>query len=231
MQAGKSKKDEDDEGPANDHGENRDALECFGEERKHIERWTKKARMGYFAMDVMNPPEGTVWGQFNDRNVNEGQVTLLVEKFKTNVDNCTGTTAMRVAVKSVWVSNLGAALGDLMGMTIDQVPMLEFTPSALDEIADDEEKNDLWMLSGNHRRLALEKHLSVVEKGLASRRDTLEAVEKRIHDDGFIKEVEDQKILLVRDIEQREQSLTMASRWAVEVYNRGALSNAMCWLR
>jgi hypothetical protein len=178
--------------------------------------------LGYLSIDVMNPPKGTVWGHFNDRQVDGGQVEKLLVKYKTNVDNCTSSTAMRVAVKSAWVTNLSAAMANVMGKTIDEVPMLEFTPEALAEFADDDVNHGLWMLSGNHRRIALRKHLEVVETDLATLQENHAAVEERIRVEGFKKEVEDERIKLEEDILQREQTIAMSSRWAVEVYNRGA---------
>jgi len=225
-QAGKAKREDEEDGPAIDTGEGRDALVCFGESRKHLEGWSRDAKTGYLAIDVMNPPTGTMWGNFNDRNVYQEQVDKLIEKYKFNVDNCTVTTAMRVAVKSAWVTNLDDALGTVLGKTIDEVPMLEFTPEGLAEMADDDMNNNLWMLSGNHRRLALEKHLSVVEKQLLSSRNALSSVVQRIKDEGLKMELEETKTRLVEEIEQREQTIAMTSRWAVEVYNRGAWSNA-----
>jgi hypothetical protein len=96
---------------------------------KECKKKAAAASLGYLAMDVLNPPKGTIWGQFNDRKVDEESLKTLVEKYKQDFLNCDEDTAMWVGIKKSWVKNVGEAkkTEELVGMDIDELPMLELT--------------------------------------------------------------------------------------------------------
>jgi hypothetical protein len=214
---GKGKKGEDDDNKIFT-GESLDAKICFGEARKHIEGWVEKAKIGYLALDVINPPLGTIWGRFNDRPLDQPQVEALVENYKSDLDNCSAATAMILAVKPEWLRNYQDRLPTVNGLTIDRVPLIELTPSGALAV----EPDNLWVLSGNHRRRALQIHLEGMRTSLAETRAQAQGVRDKISESGISMELDASRTRLDEEVKQKEETISTTSRWAVELYNRGA---------
>jgi hypothetical protein len=167
---------------------------------KDCEKKAAGALLGYLAMNVLDPPKGTTWGNFNDRPVDEPTVRKLVTKYKTDLVNCDEKTAMWAGVKKSWVKNLGEAkkTEELAGMYIHELPLLVLTPEAEKAIL----KEKLWFFSGNHRRTALEKYVDGLKK--EAERTTVGTVPAEVDASHPMKE-----------------KIDMSSRWAVKLYDRG----------
>jgi hypothetical protein len=158
------------------------------------------AFLGYLAMDVLNPPKGSMWGRFNDRKVDEGSIRKLKKMFYTDLANCDEETAMLVGVKKGWVENLNDTKREIDKIYINELPLLVLT--AAGEAAIVTEK--LWFFSGNHRRTALQQYVDELQKRLG----------------------EDGKGLLLEKKEREEvfEKLGKSTRWAVKLYDRGLCS-------
>jgi hypothetical protein len=216
---GKGAKKETDDGV--NTGDAVDANVCFGYERKTVEGWAEEANMGYLTLDILNPPEGTVWGHFNDRIINHSQVEALVESFKLSFDNCTNSTAMYIAVKPEWVSNIDQKVQTVRGKTIDMVPLMAFTPEGAKAIEDD----NLWVLSGNHRRQALQIHVQRMQDKLDEVKEQRASMHSKQAEGGFQSDANAKEMQADMEVRQMEQAIAMTSRWAMQVYNRGAWRN------
>jgi hypothetical protein len=164
---------------------------------KECKKLAGRAFLGYLAMDVLNPPTGSVWGEFNDRIVDEESIKKLKIKFLEDLANCDEDTTMSVAVKKAWVSNLEKSTRDVDSIYIHELPLLELTPEG--ETAIPQEK--LWFFSGNHRRTALQRYVDELKKGLGE------------EDGVMLGSEEDRKAL--------REKIRMSSRWAVKMYDRG----------
>ena len=162
-----------------------------------------EAFLGFFAMDVLNPPKGSVWGRFNDRTMDPPSIKTLTDKYKNRLDNCDLDTAMSAAVKASWVKNLGAVKTseEVMALSIEELPMLELTPEGEKAIL----KEKLWFFSGNHRRTALKIHVDTLTKALEE-----EGV-------GAAASQQERNAL----IDAAKMKIEMSSRWAVRIYDRG----------
>lgn len=180
------------------------------------------AEIGYFKINVIDPPIGAVWGTFNDRPPNANAVDKMVSAFEIHVDNCTDSCAMDVAVDPAWLVDPGSALKKVDGLTIFQVPELRFTQEGEKAVRSN---NNLWMLSGNHRRLALKRHIDTLKQELT---DAKAAMEEKGDDDESsdgIQIVEDGVAIPYKEAEEKvkylEERIERSSFWAVRAYDRG----------
>jgi hypothetical protein len=158
------------------------------------------AFLGYLAMDVLNPPTGSMWGRFNDRQVDEGSIRKLKKMFHTDLANCDEETAMFIGVKKAWISNIEDVKKEIDKIYIDQLPLLVLTPAG--EAAILTEK--LWFFSGNHRRTALREYVDELQNKLG----------------------EDGQGLLLEEKERNavKAKIEKSTRWAVKLYDRGLCS-------
>lgn len=168
---------------------------------KECRKLASAAFLGYLAMDVLNPPTGSVWGEFNDRTVSGESIKKLKNKFLTDLANCDEETAMFVGVKKAWVSNLEDAKREIDGMYIEELPLLQLTAAGENSIL----LEKLWFFSGNHRRTALQEIVDDLKKGLG----------------------EDGTGLMLKEKERDElkAKIEKSSRWAVKLYDRGVWSS------
>lgn len=137
-----------------DTGDSLDAKIFFGEQKDTLKKIKETSFIGYLKMDIVHPPEGTTWGYFNDRAVNQAWVTGLAEMFVNGkLHNCEARYSMDIAVKRSWISNLVDAENNpkLSGKDIKHLRQLQLTAEGQQAILEEE----LWVMGGNHRRLAL----------------------------------------------------------------------------
>ena len=184
-----------------------------------VEGWAAAARLGYFAMDILNPPEGTIWGKFNDRPIDLPQIDKLVEDFSGRLMNSSEVFAMFVAVKKEWVKNLPQISKEVAGLTMDKLPLIEFTPEALEEIAKTE---GLWMLSGNHRRRALTIHVQKLRVQLEELQERKRKLHLKQREAGYDCILDAKEKRVDREIKLVMDAIVMDSRWLVRVFDRGA---------
>jgi hypothetical protein len=125
----------------------------FGHEMKTLQDANRESFIGCLKINIVDPPEGSVWGHFNDRVVNKSWVTNLARSFREKIRNCKDRYRMDIAVRRSWVENLAEAkrFKEVTGVGIANVPELKLTAAGKKEILE----QDLWFMGGNHRRVAL----------------------------------------------------------------------------
>jgi hypothetical protein len=187
-----------------------------GIEKTTLREVTKAAELGYMSMNIYRPPTGARWGRFNDRLVDEGWVAELATNFASNLDHCTDGKAIQVAVKKKWLKAGSKPISTADGLTIKDVPVLEFSEESKPEVADD----NIWCLGGNHRRKALAAYLDNKANECLRKRAEME----KVLGSGEA-EKEDIVGALRRDIERLEAEIATESHWVVRIYDRGT-SNA-----
>jgi hypothetical protein len=137
-----------------DTGDILNAKIFFGEQKDTFKLIKESSFLGYLKMNIIDPPEGTTWGYFNDWAINQAWVTRLAEMFVNGkLHNCEEKYSMDIAVKRSWVNNLVDAENtqELSGKDIRYLPRLQLTTEGQQAILEEE----LWVMGGNHRRLAL----------------------------------------------------------------------------
>ena len=139
--------------PNLDTGDIMDAKKFFGLNMDLLKHIKAASLIGHLKMNIVRPPEGTIWGHFNDRAVNWSWVSGLVNDFPERLNNCDDKFVMEMAVKRFWVLNIADAEDNriLSGKNITELPKLQLTEEGLHNILTE----DLWVMGGNHRRLAL----------------------------------------------------------------------------
>ena len=107
----------------------------------------KETKLGYMAMQLYPPLEGAIWGEYNNRKLNEPSI----KAFRQGIDFCMDPCAINVAVKRHWVENFMEALLTVLGKKMLTLPEVKFTEAGKKEVM----HHNLWMLSGNHRQESL----------------------------------------------------------------------------
>jgi hypothetical protein len=192
----------------------------FGHEPRHLLNVKTESFIGCLTMNILDPPEGTIWGQFNSRVVSMSHVNKLFEKFKARLDNCVDDNAMHIAVKRKWVKNISAAekIHRVDGQTIDAVPELELTAEGMREI----KKNKLWVMGGNHRRLALKKLVDELRESLEKSRSKAERLRELATAKGNKGPSETQAKNAEKAVDDLTKRISDSSKWAVTLYDLGA---------
>lgn len=186
----------------------------FDFELKELRAKKAQAQIGYLSMDLYKPPDGAFWGKWNNRRVIPSWISGLVATFKSSgVDNCADSTAIDVAVKREWVANLAEKCSTVEGKSIDEVPEMRFTDEGAKEI----KPENLWILGGNHRRIALAHYLDGLAKEINALNDEIADHQgnRAGSENGDVKAAQDR----VRSLEEKISSSRM---WVVRLYDRGA---------
>jgi hypothetical protein len=180
----------------------------------------QSAVLGYLRMNVVEPPNGAVWGHFNNRPINHDWTQALCKAFLQFKESCSDAHSMEVALDPKWLADPKAILPTVQGMSIAEVPLMEFNPDGVHAI----KKDKLWMLSGNHRRVALKLYVETLQTELSKAKRAVQNItQKRCDDkvtklrmapDSTLKEAED----VVRVLEAKIETSCM---WTVKVYDRG----------
>jgi hypothetical protein len=180
------------------------------------------AFIGYRVMRMCPPPPGAFWGKFNDRPVDDEWMKKLAADFEKELDNCSESTAMDVVVDKRWLEGIEEGESEvkiLEGKNLSEVPALKFT-SAWEENVQEE---DLWVMGGNHRQLALNIFLEKTRGDLSK----TEAELARISDSNnraslFHGESVDEENKLKAEVKKKKDAVKSAQKWLVRVYDRGA---------
>jgi len=173
-----------------------------------LEKRKAAARIGYMSINLIEPPAAAEWGRFNDRKISKQHVNVLCNDFDRAVENCNETDCIDVALRPQWLENLGEVKKGIDGLTIDEVPLMDFTVKG--EVDMGSEK--LIMLGGNHQREALKKHIDVLNGWIQN----LEKKLKAIPMDDF-----ERRRTAKEEIAEKKKEVDRKSRWAVRLYDIG----------
>lgn len=193
----------------------------FGFDLKELRAAKGKALMGFVSMNVVNPPAGTVWGKFNNRKVDANWVSQMTERFASHLDSCAEENSMDVALDPDWLFSKDPLISVIDGNAMEEVPALKFTKQGEVEI----KNNNLWMLSGNHRRLALCQHVAKMKAVVESAKETIKGFTEGKSDEDMAKldDVSREKMTQAEQVvNTTEPKILKSSMWTVRVFNRGA---------
>lgn len=190
-------------------------------ETAELRRLKEQTMMGYLAINLVEPPEGAVWGVFNDRELDTPWVKKLANDYQVKgLENCLPDSAIDVVVKADWLAPGVTPLPTIGAKTIRMVPAMKFSEAGLEAIRD----NNLWVLSGNHRRAALLKHMEMLKVKLEKTTKAKEQVEDELKEEPS---VTSQRALDLKRLEhsamQLEALIESSQMWVVRLYNRGEL--------
>lgn len=171
-------------------------------------------------MDIVDPPDGAFWGKFNNRVLDQSWVKNLTETFATNLDNCTMQTAVDVAIDPEWLQDKTTILRTVEGLDIEEVPKMMFSAEGSRAI----KKNNLWMLGGNHRRVALTALRDKMAEDIEEMNNAIESVEEEVRERGeqiLTDEQRENLDHLKEEVLHLEGRLNSSSMWVVRLYDRG----------
>jgi hypothetical protein len=176
------------------------------------------AYIGYLSINLYDPPKEATWGRYNDRAVNNSWVAQLLHDFARRLDNCTNEDALEVAVRRHWIQNLDKVLPMVNDKTIRNVPEIEFTRDGLLAIQPD----NLVMLGGNHRRLALKLYVDELKQQLEKARSKSKGKEVQAHKHSditgpYASELENQE----EKVKWLERKLLTSQHWVIALYDMG----------
>jgi hypothetical protein len=200
-----------------------DGNKFFGHYVKDLRRSKTNSILGYLAMDVVRPPDGAMWGKFNNRALDEGWVDTMAESFAANMDNCANDHSMEIALDPDWLENAEQILKSVDGLTIEQVPIIKFNAKGKIAIKED----NLWVLGGNHRRMAVLKYMKIMEaESEKTKQSIAKAKEGKTEDDIAKLYAEDEGMLKWSEerVKVLEAKMETSRLWSVRVYDRGACS-------
>jgi hypothetical protein len=143
----------------------------------------------------------------------------LAKDFKGRLMNSSMKHAMYLAVKREWILNIEDKMEKPVGEPIEKLPLITFTPEALKEI---KQRQAMWMMSGNHRRRALEIHVDKMKDKLESVRARKKKMHGKQAEEGFTSTANATEMQADAEIMQREQGIEMTMRWMMEVYDQSA---------
>lgn len=208
----------------------------FGFDITEIRSTKQKAFVGYLSLNVIDPPDGTVWGRFNNRAVNQPWVNKLCEAYVKNwVDNCTDVQSMDVVIDLDHLVNdrpdpkadpkavppPDAILTSVEGLTIHAVPEMKFTPEGREAI---KAEGGLWMLSGNHRRLALTKYVNDLKIEIEKITAKVVKIVGKLTDEeiGDLEPNVLESVRVAQDtIKEKEETLRRSGLWAIKIHDKG----------
>jgi hypothetical protein len=181
------------------------------------------AVLGYLRMDVVNPLEGAVWGRFNNRPPVDSHVKALAESFVSHIDNCLSTYTMDIALDPRWLRDKNSPIERIDGTKIADIPELEIALDA-DHIV---KKGNLWVLSGNHRRLALIRYTGALKKEIEDISNQIQKAEgkSKSGEDASNNTISVEDARFVESskarIDKLRAKIKASSYWTVRVYDRG----------
>ena len=199
-----------------------DADLYFGIQIDIVRRKKEQASLGKYNMDIVTPPDGARWGQFNDRRVDTAWVLKLFHEFQGVLDNCIDATTIDVVVKRWWVGNLPKTYDERLqrveSVPKESVPLVEFTPEGIAEMP----VEGLWMMGGNHRREALKLYVEDPEKKLDEAKDQASRFRKEGNDEGgdiITSSAEAERAQLIA--QEYEKKIAQSHLWVVNLYDKG----------
>jgi predicted ribosome quality control (RQC) complex YloA/Tae2 family protein len=177
-----------------------------------------EAFIGYLSFNLYDPPKEATWGRYNDRAVNEDWVANLVIEFTKHLDNCTDEDALEVAVKRPWIENTEDILDTVNDKTIKEVPVLKFTREGMNAIHPD----NLVMLGGNHRRLALKQYVDELKKQLEKAQQKLKGKDTQAQKHADITgPIADEVKRLQETVDWYDRKVKKSQHWVVALYDIG----------
>jgi hypothetical protein len=137
--------------------------------------------LGYMRLNVVHPPAGTCWGKFNNRTISPKWVDDLCESFMKNIECCEYNNVMDIALDPNWITTpKEGMISRIRGVDLMDVPLITFTPEGAQAIRN----NNLWVLSGNHRHLAMLKYVKILNEMLKTAKGKLEELKENMGEDG-----------------------------------------------
>lgn len=205
-----------------DSGELIDADKFFGIKIDNVRRKKEQASLGKFRLDIVTPPDGARWGQFNDRRVDTSWVLHLFNEFKGVLDNCIDATTIDVVVRRRWVGNLPKTFAERLQRvdnleSDDEVPVVEFTPEGVGEMP----AEGLWIMGGNHRREALRMYVDDLESKLEDAKERASRLRKSANEGGNIlatSAAAERAQLIAQELEKK---IARSRLWVVNLYDKG----------
>lgn len=193
---------------------------------QELRKQKKKACIGYLSMNVVNPPDGAIWGKFNNRALNHAWIQSMSETFVKHRDCCSDDYSMDVTLDPDWLVDRNMLLPTVEGLMIEDVPVMDFSAEGKLKIKDD----NLWMLGGNHRRLALKKYIDTMKAEVIQTNGAIERV-TRGKNDAEIQGMNPERLSMVRDgqeaVKRLEEKIASSCMWVVRVYDRGACLDSL----
>jgi hypothetical protein len=177
-----------------------------------------EAFMGYMKINLIHPPKGSHWGQFNDRPIELPWIAGLVNDFKEEfVDNCSTLRAIEVGVKPAWLTiKVGDIPNTSEGLTMDKIPMLELSAVGKTEVLPE----NLWFFGGNHRREALKQYLEELGKDVkALEEDVTKVLKEQSEEFQNDKEITGNKTERIAKV--LKEKIAREEMWVVRLYDRG----------
>lgn len=168
-------------------------------------------------MNLYDPPKGAFWGEFNDRPLNQDHVATLARDFGACLDNCEDKTSLDAAVKREWIKNIENAIETADGTTVNDVPLMELTEEGLAVI----KPNNLWILSGNHRRMALIRHVTDLKSDLADTMASLDKIEVEKKEGDIAGKLGQEVERLNKKAEGLGERIESSCKWVIRLYDRG----------
>lgn len=207
---------QDDDDELENTGEGVDANVYFGVGMEKLRKMESICLIGCLSMNIVDPPEGTSWGFFNDRLVEESKVDRFASKFANNdLVNCAEDTVMSIVVKPDWVANLDDVVQTVGDKDIDQVPELKLTPEGEVEV----KRDGLWVLGGNHRHLALQNYVDPLTDRLTAMKVEASILKRKTVQSGGVAGTTPEEAALAKAIEDFSATINRLSKWAVRLYD------------
>jgi hypothetical protein len=204
-----------------------DEKRFFGFDIKYLRKTMEENVLGFMRLNIVNPPAGTYWGRFNNRTISHKWVDELYDSFAKSIDYCLEANTMDVALDPKWITiGKEKMMPRLGGLDIEDLPLIAFTREGAEAI----KNNNLWVLSGNHRRLAILKYVKHLNEKLQHAKERMEEItgKKTEVELANMGENAKQQLTAVRKhVEMIEEKIEQSSYWTVKVYDRGAWSYAL----
>ena len=211
----------DEAGGVVNNGELIDADRFFGIKIDIVRKKKELASLGKYYLDIVTPPEGARWGQFNDRRVDNAWVLKLFHDFQAVLDNCVDATTIDVIVKRRWVANLpetyAGRLQRVESVDAEQVPMVEFTPEGVAEMP----VEGLWMMGGNHRRAALKMYVDDLEVKFEVAKEQASRLRREANEGGNILGTSAAAEKAQQTAQEYEKRIARSRLWVVNLYDKG----------
>jgi hypothetical protein len=178
----------------------------------------QSAFIGYLSLNLYDPPKEATWGRYNDRVVNPDWVAKLVEDFAKRLDNCTNEDALEAVVKRTWIQNMDSIEPTVNDKKIKEVEEIEFTREGKIAIAPD----NLVMLGGNHRRLALKIYVDALKEQLEKDNKQVKTKTTQAHKQSDITGPIGAELKELKErVEWLEGKIAISRHWVVALYDIG----------
>ena len=186
---------------------------------KQLQEWKKDATLGYLKMNIYEPPAEAYWGKHNNRVINEEWVAQLTQHFWENLENCTNADAIDMVVDKEWIKNADHILDSVDGKKIEDVQEIQFTAEGKAAIS----PNNLLMLGGNHRRLAMKMFVDELKAHLEVTEEEHNPKNKRWEKTTTFQEdsLSEQTSRLKLRIDELERRIGISQHWVVRLYSKG----------